>query len=75
MHLKLPDGTLVSGDGVFAATLAHTRGLKWLAWLATHVPGPGWLLGGLYGFVAGHRDLFSRVVPNRPPVVREPRLR
>ncbi len=72
MHLKLADGTLVSGNGVFAATLAHARGLKWLAWLGGHVPGASRLLASAYGLVAGHREFLSRLVPYRPAVIREP---
>jgi hypothetical protein len=75
MHLKLPDGTLVSGPRVFAATLASVRGLKWLAWLGEHSPLVGRLLAWHYAFVAGHREFLSRLVPYRPPVTREPRLR
>ena len=75
MHLKLPDGTLVSGGRVMAATLASVRGLKWLGWLAEKVPVAGRLLAWLYDFVARHREFLSRCVPDRPPVIREPRLR
>jgi predicted DCC family thiol-disulfide oxidoreductase YuxK len=72
MHLKLPDGALVSGDGVLGATLARVRGLKWLAWLGRRLPPAGRLLAWSYGLVARHRDLLSRLVPERPPVMREP---
>jgi predicted DCC family thiol-disulfide oxidoreductase YuxK len=74
MHLKLPDGTLVSGAGVLGKTLASVRGLKWIAWLAENVPGAGRLLAWQYEFVAGHREFLSRFVPDRPPVIREPGL-
>ena len=55
MHLKLPDGTLVSGGRVAGATLASVRGLKWVAWLAAKLPVAGWLLAWQYDFVARHR--------------------
>jgi predicted DCC family thiol-disulfide oxidoreductase YuxK len=74
MHLKLPDGTLVSGNGVLGATLASVRGLKWIAWLAANVPPAGRFLAWQYGVVAGHREFFSRLVPDRPPVIRKPRV-
>jgi predicted DCC family thiol-disulfide oxidoreductase YuxK len=74
MHLKLADGALVSGDEVFAATLAHVRGLKWLAWLARKARPADWLMAHIYRFVARHRDFFSRLVPYRPAVSREPHL-
>jgi predicted DCC family thiol-disulfide oxidoreductase YuxK len=75
MHLKCPDGTLISGDAVFAATLAHVRGLKWLAWLAGKSSLPATFLRWQYRVVARHREFLSRLVPNRPPVSREPPLR
>ena len=74
MHLKLPDGTLVSGNAVLLMTLAHVRPLKWVAWLGGHVPGAASLIAWQYGLVAGHREFFSRLVPDRPPVIREPRV-
>lgn len=74
MHLKLPDGTLLSGNGVLAPTLRGVRGLKWIAWLAANVPGTERLLAAAYGFVAGHREFFSRCVPSRPAVTRRPRI-
>jgi hypothetical protein len=74
MHLKLPDGTLVSGAGVLGATLASVRGLKWISWLAENVPGVERLLAWQYGLVAGHREFLSRFVPDRRPVIREPRM-
>ncbi len=73
MHLKLPDGSLLSGPGVLADTLAHTRGLKWVAWLAERIPPFARYLAWQYRFVARRREFFSRVVPNRPPVHREPK--
>ena len=75
MHLKLPDGTLVSGNAVLAATLSQVRGLKWIAWLGRNLPGAATTLAWQYGFIAGHREAFARFVPDRPPVVREPRVR
>jgi predicted DCC family thiol-disulfide oxidoreductase YuxK len=75
MHLKLPDGTLMSGTGVLGATLASVRGLKWMAWLAENVPGAGRLLAWQYGLVAGHRGCLSRFVPDRPAVIHQPGLR
>ena len=74
MHLKLPDGRLVSGNAVLAATLAHVRGLKWVAWLDKNVPGASSFLAWQYGVLAGHRESLSRFVPDRPAVIREPRL-
>jgi hypothetical protein len=75
MHLKLPDGTLLSGDRVLGQTLAFVRGLKWIGWLAENVPLAGRLLARFYGLVAGRREFLSRCVPYRPAVVREPRIR
>ena len=75
MHLKLPDGSLLSGNDVFAATLAHIHALRWIAWLGETVPGAGTFLAWQYGLVAGHREFFSRLVPYRPPVIRGPRVR
>ncbi len=75
MHLKRSDGTLISGGSAFAATLANVRGLKWIAGLAEDVPMAGALLARQYDFFAGHREFLSRCVPDRPPVVREPRLK
>ena len=75
MHLKLPDGTLVSGNPVFAATLGHVRGLKWLAWSAHNVPGAAGFLAGTYGLVARNREILSKFVPYRPPVISKPELR
>ncbi len=75
MHLKLPDGTLVGGDAVLIATLTHVRGLKWVAWLGRHVPWAGSFVAWQYRFVARHREAFSRLVPDRPPVMREPGVR
>lgn len=75
MHLKLPDGSLVSGNGVFARTLAQVRGLRWLAWLAARAPVFQGLLATVYSLAAGHREFLSRCVPYRPPVAREPELR
>lgn len=75
MHLKLQDGTLLSGNGVLGATLGSVRGLKWVPWLAAHVPGAARVLAASYGFVAGHREFFSRCVPNRAAVIRQPRIR
>jgi hypothetical protein len=75
MHLKEPEGPLVSGDVVFAKTLAHVRGLKWMAWLADELPLAASFLRWQYRVVAGHREFLSHLVPNRPPVSREPRLR
>jgi predicted DCC family thiol-disulfide oxidoreductase YuxK len=74
MHLKLPDGALVSGNAVFGATLARVRGMQWIAWTARNIPGAGSFLAWTYGLVAGHREFLSRLVPNRPPVFREPLL-
>jgi len=74
MHLKLPDGTLVSGNDVFGETLAHVRGVKWIAWSARNVPKAGSLLAWTYGLVAGHREFLSKLVPDRPPVTHEPQL-
>jgi len=75
MHLKLPDGALVSGNAVLGTTLAYVRGMKWIAWTARNVPAAGLLLARTYGLVAGHREFFSKFVPDRPPVICEPRLR
>ena len=74
MHLKLPGGALVSGNAVLGATLAHVRGLKWIAWIARDVRAAGSLLAWAYGLVARHREFLSKFVPDRPPVIREPRL-
>ncbi len=73
MHLKLTDGTLVSGNDVFAITLERVRGLKWVAWLGANVPGAHRLLAAIYGLVAGHREFLSKLVPYRPAVTSEPR--
>ncbi len=75
MHLKLPDGALVSGNMVFEATLANVLGLKWLAWAARNLPGVGSLLAWTYGAVASRREFLSKLVPDRPPVSREPQVR
>lgn len=74
MHLKLPDGMLVSGNAVFVATLAHVRGLRWMAWVGKNVPGAGSILAWQYGFLAKRRNSLSRFVPDRPAVLREPRM-
>lgn len=74
MHLKQPDGTLLSGNQVFAATLACVRGLKWLGWLSRKLPPFSAFLEWTYRWVAGHREFLSRLVPYRQPVVREPQV-
>ncbi|MGE3074244.1 MAG: thiol-disulfide oxidoreductase DCC family protein [Dehalococcoidia bacterium] len=75
MHLKLPDGTLQSGAGVLALTLAHVRGLKWIAWLSARIPLLRRYIAWQYAFVAGRREFFSKIVPNRAPVRRDPAVR
>lgn len=75
MHLKLPDGSLLSGYSVLGATLANVRGLKWIAWLERRVPGFGTYLAWQYGFVVRRREFFSRAVPNRAPIRRDPIVR
>lgn len=75
MHLKLPDGRLVSGNRVLEATLRHVRSLRWVAALARRSRLVRRMLGSGYGWAAKHRELLSRCVPNRRPVMREPGLR
>ncbi len=75
MHLKLPDGSLVSGNGVFPATLSFVRGFKWLGRLAERFPAVRRVLAWKYGFVARRREFFSRLVPDRPAVIEPPELR
>lgn len=75
MHLKLPDGRLVSGNQVLEATLRHVRAFRWVATLARRSRLVRRSLASGYGWAARHREFLSRCVPNRRPVVREPGLR
>lgn len=72
MHLRTPDGALVSGGDSFVALLGYLPGAGWLARLARKVPRAGAVIGGAYLIVAGRRGFLSRLVPNCAPVLREP---
>ena len=74
MHLLLANGSMISGKPVFEASLAHVRGLRWLAALAGRSRIVSAALGGGYGWAARNRSWLSRFVPDRPAVRREPHL-
>lgn len=75
MHVQEPEGPLRSGGDALIAVLAALPGSGWLARLAERVgPLRGTLAWG-YALVARNRGPLSRVVPERPAVVRRPGLR
>jgi hypothetical protein len=75
MHLKLRDGRLLSGPETFVELVGCFRGGGLVRRLAQAVPPADRALRAAYSLVAGRRGPLSRLVPDRPALVREPHLR
>lgn len=56
-----PEGELFFGAEAALRALGKGRGFSWLPWLYAKIPGFAFVAETLYGFVARHRMLFSRV--------------
>lgn len=71
-HVRLPDGSLVSGARGFVMIWERLPGWQWLARLA-RLPGVPWLLEGMYRLFLPVRPVLSRVAlwmgatPMAPP--------
>ena len=74
MHVRVPEGPLQSGSDALLTVLATLPGTSWLASAAERVSLLRKMLSWSYMLVSRSRGHLSRMVPDRPGVVRRPRL-
>ncbi|HEX2519886.1 MAG TPA: DCC1-like thiol-disulfide oxidoreductase family protein, partial [Castellaniella sp.] len=72
MHLVAEDGSIASAGEAMVDLLEFLPGLRWLGRLGHRIAPLGALIGWSYRLVAGNRGFLSRIVPDRPSVMRLP---